>query len=112
MATTAAPRLFPSLIVFCLRATLRRMSGSRRLTTAMLSWLFPLVLLVLVVAVALAPAWLVGLIGVVVFGVLGYGGVAWYYRRSPQFHDSEHHQQRRRDLSRPRDGGDGPLPDC
>jgi Flp pilus assembly protein TadB len=63
-----------------------------RPTTAMLQWLFPLVLLVTVVAAAVAPGWVVGLIGVVVFGMLGYGGVAWYYARSQQFHHPNDHQ--------------------
>ena len=52
----------------------------------MLPWLFPLALLVLVVAIAVAPGWIVGLVTVVVLGMLGYGGVAWYYRRYQQFH--------------------------
>jgi hypothetical protein len=58
----------------------------------MLQWLFPLALLVLVVAIAFAPGWVIGLIGVAAFGMLGYGGVAWYYRRSQQFHDPDDHQ--------------------
>jgi hypothetical protein len=57
----------------------------------MLPWLFPLALLVLVVAIAFAPGWILGLIGVVVLGVLGYGGVAWYYRRYQQFHNPDDH---------------------
>jgi hypothetical protein len=32
----------------------------------------------------IAPSWLTGLVGVVVFLALGYGGVALYYRRSQQ----------------------------
>jgi hypothetical protein len=55
----------------------------------MLPWLFPLGALVLVGAIALAPGWIVGLTGVVFFGVLGYGGVAWYYRRYGQFHNPD-----------------------
>jgi uncharacterized membrane protein YdjX (TVP38/TMEM64 family) len=62
------------------------MNGSPRLTTAALQWLFPLALLVLVVAIAFAPGWVIGLVGVVVFGTLGYGGGALYYRRYQQFH--------------------------
>jgi len=58
----------------------------------MLPWLFPLALLVLVVAIASAPGWVTGLIGVVVFGMLGYGGVVWYYRRHQQFHNPDDHQ--------------------
>jgi len=57
----------------------------------MLQWLFPLALLVLVVAIAFAPGWVTGLIGVVVFGMLGYGGVAWYYQRYQQFHNPDDH---------------------
>lgn len=38
----------------------------------MLPWLFPLALLI-VVAIAFAPGWVIGLIGVLVFGILGYG---------------------------------------
>jgi hypothetical protein len=45
-----------------------------------------LALLVLVVAIAFAPGWISGLIGIVVFLGLGYGGVACYYRRYQQFH--------------------------
>jgi len=59
-------------------------------TTAMLQWLLPLVLLVSVIAIAVAPSWVIGLIGVVVFGVLGYGGVAWYYARSQHHHQNDH----------------------
>jgi Flp pilus assembly protein TadB len=55
----------------------------------MLPWLFPLALLVLVVAVAVAPGWITGLIAVVVLGIVGYGAVAWYYRRYQQFHRSD-----------------------
>jgi hypothetical protein len=58
----------------------------------MLPWLFPLALLVLVAALAFAPVWITGLIGVVVFGMLGYGGVAWYYRRYQQVHNPDDHQ--------------------
>lgn len=68
------------------------MNDTRPLITAVLPWLFPLVLLVLVVAVAFAPGWVGGLIAVVVFGMLGYGGVAWYYRRYQQFHNPNDHQ--------------------
>jgi hypothetical protein len=39
--------------------------------------------------VAFAPGWVGGLIAVVVFGMLGYGGVAWYYRRYRQFHQAD-----------------------
>ncbi len=67
------------------------MSGSQRGTTAMLQWLFPLAALVLVVAIAMAPGWVTSLLLIVVFGVLGYG-VAWYYRRYYQFHNSDGHQ--------------------
>jgi hypothetical protein len=59
---------------------------TRPLMTAIRPWLFPLVLLALVVAVAFAPGWVGGLIAAVVLGTLGYGGVAWYYRRYQQFH--------------------------
>jgi CHASE2 domain-containing sensor protein len=62
------------------------MNDSPRLTTARLQWLFLLALLVLVVAIAFVPGWISGLIGIVVFLGLGYGGVAWYYRRYQQFH--------------------------
>jgi positive regulator of sigma E activity len=55
----------------------------------MLTWLFPLALLVVVVALAVAPGWIAGLIGIVVFGLLGYWGVAWYYRRYQQFHNPD-----------------------
>ena len=58
----------------------------------MLPWLFPLALVVLVVAIAFAPGWMIGLIGVVVFGMLGYGGVAWSYLRYQQFHNPDDHQ--------------------
>jgi hypothetical protein len=58
----------------------------------MLPWLFPLALLVLVAAIALAPGWIVALIGVVAVGMLGYGCVAWYYRRYQQFHNPNDHQ--------------------
>ncbi len=68
---------------------LTTMNDSRP-TTAMLQWLLPLFLLVSVIAIAFAPGWVVGLIGVVVFGMLGYGGVAWYYARHQQFHPNDH----------------------
>jgi hypothetical protein len=58
----------------------------------MLPWLFPLAALVLVIAIAFAPGWVIGLIGVVLFGMLGYGGVAWYYRRYRQFHNPDGYQ--------------------
>jgi hypothetical protein len=58
----------------------------------MLQWAFPLALLVLVVAIALAPGWVIGLIAVVVLGTLGYGGVALYYRRYQQFHSPDDQQ--------------------
>lgn len=56
----------------------------------MLQWLFPLALLALIVAIALAPGWVTGLLLIAVFGVLGYG-VAWYYRRYHQFHNPDDH---------------------
>ncbi len=58
------------------------MHHARGISPALLPWLFPLALLVLVVSVAFAPGWLVGLVGVVVFYTLGYGGLALYSRRS------------------------------
>jgi hypothetical protein len=67
--------------------TVRRFVGMNdfaRLSPVALQWLFPVILLVLVVAIAFAPSWLTGLIGVVVFFTLGYGGVTLYYRRSQQ----------------------------
>jgi hypothetical protein len=60
------------------------MNGFPRLAPVALQWLFPLILLVLVVAIAFAPSWLTGLVGVVVFFTLGYGGVTLYYRRAQQ----------------------------
>jgi hypothetical protein len=57
------------------------MNDSSRLSPVVLQWLFPLILVVLVIAIAFAPGWLTGVIGVVVFMVLGYGGVTLYYRR-------------------------------
>jgi hypothetical protein len=57
----------------------------------MLPWLFPLALLALVVAIAVAPGWIIDLIAVVVLGTLGYGAVAWYYRRYQQFHRPDDH---------------------
>jgi hypothetical protein len=58
------------------------MNDSPRLSAVVLQWLFPLILLVLVVAIAFAPSWMTGLVGVVVFFTLGYGGVTLYHRRS------------------------------
>jgi hypothetical protein len=61
--------------------TVRRfavMNDSPRLSPIVLQWLFPLILLVLVIAIAFAPSWLTGLVGVVAFMVLGYGGVTLY----------------------------------
>lgn len=66
----------------------------RRRVNAMLPWLFPLALLVLVLVIAFAPGWVLGLIGVVVFGALGYGGVVLYYRRYQEFHNQGDHQWR------------------
>jgi hypothetical protein len=60
------------------------MDDSPHIAPVALQSLFPLILLVLVVAIALAPSWLTGLAGVVVFFTLGYGGVTLYYRRSQQ----------------------------
>jgi Flp pilus assembly protein TadB len=60
------------------------MNDSPRLSPVVLQWLFPVSLLVLVIRIAIAPSWLTGLVGVVVFLALGYGGVALYYRRSQQ----------------------------
>jgi Flp pilus assembly protein TadB len=60
------------------------MNDSPRLSPVVLQWLFPVSLLVLVITIAIAPSWLTGLVGVVVFLALGYGGVALYCRRSQQ----------------------------
>ena len=67
------------------------MNDSPGRTTALLPWLFPLALLVLVVAIAVAPGWIIGLIAAVVLGMFGYVAVAWYYRRYQQFHSPEDH---------------------
>lgn len=55
-----------------------------RVSPLAIQWLFPLILLVVVVAVAFAPTWLIGLVGVVVLFTLGYGGATLYYRRAQQ----------------------------
>jgi hypothetical protein len=70
------------------------MSGRqpRPRVNALLPWLFPLALLVLVLLIAFAPGWVLGLLGVVVFAALGYGGVVMYYRRYQQFHNPNDHQ--------------------
>jgi positive regulator of sigma E activity len=60
------------------------MNDFRLLSPVALQWLFPLILLVLVIAIAFAPSWLTGLVGAVVIFTLGYGGVTLYYRRSQQ----------------------------
>jgi hypothetical protein len=90
---TTVSRLFPCLIVLYLSATL---DGDERLRSpdngdASVA-----------VSAGLAGIggrdrvcprlWVSGLIGVVVFGMLGYGGVPWYYRRYQQFHNSDDHQ--------------------
>jgi hypothetical protein len=89
LARRAKLALFAHLMVPYRYARLERLNDSRRRTTALLPWLFPLGLLVLVVAVAVAPGWLIGLIAAVVLGLLGYGAVAWYYPRYQQFHDPD-----------------------
>jgi 4-amino-4-deoxy-L-arabinose transferase-like glycosyltransferase len=45
-----------------------------------LPWLFPLGLPVAVFAVAFAPTWLIGILGLVALALLGYGGVPLYWR--------------------------------
>jgi hypothetical protein len=54
-----------------------------------LPWLFPLALLLVVLAVAFAPNAVTGFVGIVVFLTLGYGGVALYYRRHQQRSDHD-----------------------
>jgi CHASE2 domain-containing sensor protein len=68
------------------------MDESRRRGKVTLQWAFPLALLVLVAVIAFAPGWVIGLIAVLVLGMLGYGGVAWYYRSYQQFHSPEDHR--------------------
>jgi hypothetical protein len=53
-----------------------------RVNRAMLPWLLPLVMVLAVLVTAFAPPAVIVLLGVVVFGVLGFVGVPWYYRHS------------------------------
>jgi hypothetical protein len=53
-----------------------------RVNKAVLPWLFPLALVLVVLAVAFAPSPVIGVLGVVVFLALGYVAVPLlYYRR-------------------------------
>jgi len=54
---------------------------------AMLPWLFPLTLVLIVVAVAFVPSPVLGAVGVVVFLALGYVVVPLYYLRYRRFHE-------------------------
>ncbi|MBV9364403.1 MAG: hypothetical protein JO286_11780 [Solirubrobacterales bacterium] len=45
-----------------------------------LPWLLPMAMLVAVLAVALAPNWLIGILGFVALTLLGYVGVPLYWR--------------------------------
>lgn len=63
------------------------MNDLRRVNKAMLSWLFPLALLLVVLAVAFAPSPVIGVLGVVVSLALGYGVVPLYYLRYLQRRD-------------------------
>ena len=58
------------------------MNDFPRLSPVALQWLFPLMLLVVVVVMAFAPSWLTRLVGVVALFTLSFGGVTLYYRRS------------------------------
>jgi hypothetical protein len=66
-----------------------KMNGLLRGKSALLPWLFPLALLLVVLAVAFAPNAVTGGAGIVVFLALGYGGVALYYRRHQQRSDHD-----------------------
>lgn len=63
------------------------MNDLLRAHKALLPWLFPLTLLLVVIAVAFAPSAVAGLVGAVVFLGLGYVGVPLYYLRSKQRED-------------------------
>lgn len=63
------------------------MHGLLHVDRAMLPWMFPLALLLAVLAVAFAPTPVSGILGVVVFLVIGYVGVPLYYRRYRQGSD-------------------------
>jgi positive regulator of sigma E activity len=51
---------------------------------AMLPWLLPLVMVLAVVVTVLAPSVIIAVLGVAIFGGLGFLGVPLYYRHYQQ----------------------------
>ena len=58
------------------------MNDFPRLSPVALQWLFPLMLLVVVVVMAFAPSWLTGFFGIVALFTLSFGGVRLFYQSS------------------------------